>query len=90
MVKLEPSPPIPLRDRTSWHLTANAPAAAWLTALFGIALFHRYVQESHWLLVHLLLLGAVTNAIFVWSAHFADALLRRRASSGCSARRIGR
>jgi nitrite reductase (NO-forming) len=34
------------------------------------------------LLVHLLLLGAVTNAIFVWSSHFADALLRRRATAG--------
>jgi nitrite reductase (NO-forming) len=32
--------------------------------------------------VHLLLLGAVTNAIFVWSSHFADALLRRRATTG--------
>ncbi|MEK8228307.1 hypothetical protein NKG05_22975 [Oerskovia sp. M15] len=31
-----------------------------------------------WLLVHLLLLGAVTNAICVWSQHFTDALLRRR------------
>jgi nitrite reductase (NO-forming) len=34
------------------------------------------------LLVHLLLLGSVTNAIFVWSSHFADALLRRRATAG--------
>jgi len=90
MVKLEPPPPIPLRDRTSWHLTANAPVAAWLTALFGIALVHRYVQESPWLLVHLLLLGAVTNAIFVWSAHFADALLRRRATSGSRRWQAGR
>jgi len=45
-------------------------------------MFHRYVAVSPWLLVHLLLLGAVTNAIFVWSAHFADALLRRRATPG--------
>jgi nitrite reductase (NO-forming) len=67
-----------LRDRTRWHLGANTPVAAWLTALAGIALFHDYLAESPWLLVHLLLLGAVTNAIFVWSAHFADALLRRR------------
>ena len=70
-----------LRDRSRWHLIANAPVAAWLTALLGIALFHRSVPESPWLLVHLLVLGAVTNAIFVWSAHFADALLRRRATS---------
>ena len=81
-MKLEPPAPMALRDRTTWHLGANAPVAFWLVALFGIALFHRYVPESPWLLVHLLLLGAVTNAIFVWSAHFADALLRRRTTPG--------
>jgi nitrite reductase (NO-forming) len=80
-VKLEPSSPMPLRDRTTWHLSANAPVAAWLAALFGITVVHRYVPGSPWLLVHLLLLGAVTNAIFVWSAHFTDALLRRRATA---------
>src|SRR5674476_326524 len=71
-----------LRDRTRWHLGANAPVAAWLAAVLAITLVRRYVPESPWLLVHLLLLGAVTNAIFVWSSHFADALLRRRATPG--------
>jgi len=71
-----------LRDRTRWHLGANAPVAAWLTAVVAISLAQRFVAESHWLQVHLLLLGAVTNAIFVWSSHFADALLRRRATAG--------
>jgi len=70
-----------LRDRTRWHLLANAPGTAWLAAVLGVALFHRFLPESPWLLVHLLVLGAVTNAIFVWSAHFADALLRRRATT---------
>ena len=89
-MKLEPSVPTALRDRTKWHLSANAPVAVWLAALFGIALFHRYVTESPWLLVHLLLLGAVTNAIFVWSAHFADALLRRRTTAGSRRWQAGR
>jgi nitrite reductase (NO-forming) len=81
-VKLEPSAPVSLRDRSAWHLGANASVAAWLVALFVISLAHRYVSESPWLLVHLLLLGAATNAIFVWSAHFTDALLRRRTTAG--------
>jgi nitrite reductase (NO-forming) len=81
-MKLEPPAPTALRDRTRWHLGANAPVAAWLAAVLAIGLIQRYVPEWHWLLVHLLLLGAVTNAIFVWSAHFADALLRRRATVG--------
>jgi nitrite reductase (NO-forming) len=76
------TPPTVLRDRTRWHLSANAPVAAWLSALLAVALLRPYISESPWLLVHLLLLGAVTNAIFVWSAHFADALLRRRATIG--------
>ena len=86
----EASTPIGLHDRTKWHLVANAPVAAWLASVVGVALVHRYVPESPWLLVHLLLLGAVTNAIFVWSAHFADALLRRRTTAGSRRWQAGR
>jgi nitrite reductase (NO-forming) len=78
---VEPSAGMALRDRTRWHLGANTPVAAWLAALLAVAVLRRYIPESPWLLVHLLLLGAVTNAIFVWSSHFADALLRRRATA---------
>jgi nitrite reductase (NO-forming) len=81
-MSLHPSTPAVLRDRTRWHLGANAPVAAWLAASLLIAVTGRHIPESAWLLVHLLLLGAVTNAIFVWSSHFADALLRRRATTG--------
>ena len=79
---LQPPTPMTLRDRTTWHLGANAPVAAYLASLVAISATNRYVPETHWLLVHLLLLGAVTNAIFVCSSHFADALLRRRATVG--------
>ena len=78
----DPSAPTALRDRTRWHVGANAPVAAWLAALLTITLVRRNVPGSPWLMVHLLLLGAVTNAIFVWSSHFADALSRRRATAG--------
>lgn len=81
-MKPEASTSMILGDRTQWHLIANTPVAAWLAAVVGVALFHRHIHESPWLLVHLLLLGAVTSAIFVWSAHFADALLRRRITAG--------
>jgi nitrite reductase (NO-forming) len=81
-MKVDPSAPPALRDRTRWHLGANAPVVAWLAALLAIALAGGKVPGSPWLLVHLLLLGAVTNAIFVWSSHFADALTRRRATAG--------
>jgi nitrite reductase (NO-forming) len=77
-MKIESSSPMALGGRSRWHITANAPVVGWLITLFGITLTHRYVPMPTWLLVHLLLLGAITNAIFVWSAHFSDALLRRR------------
>jgi nitrite reductase (NO-forming) len=79
---LDRTGPTGLRDRTRWHLGANAPVVVWLTASVAVALVGRSAAQSRWLMVHLLLLGAVTNAIFVWSSHFADALLRRRATAG--------
>jgi nitrite reductase (NO-forming) len=56
----------PLRD---------IPAVLWLMAVVAVALVHREVPVARWLLFHLLLLGAVTHSILVWSQHFADALL---------------
>lgn len=64
--------------RASWHLKANAGVIGWLLALLVVTVAHRFLPASMWLLVHLLLLGAVSNAIVVWSAHFTDAVLRAR------------
>ncbi|KQY25606.1 copper oxidase [Cellulomonas sp. Root485] len=69
-------------SRASWHLRANALVGAWLVAAALLALAHRAVPAAPWLLVHLLLLGAVSTAILVWSQHFADTLLRRPAWGG--------
>jgi len=41
-----------------------------------VAFIHPFLPTGEWLLVHLLLLGAATNAIVVWSSHFAAAVLR--------------
>ena len=41
----------------------------------AVGLAHPFVPAPRWLMIHLLLLGAVTHAILVWSQHFADALL---------------
>ncbi|VEG40822.1 Copper-containing nitrite reductase [Mycolicibacterium flavescens] len=64
-------------NRSQWHLRVGAIVFAWLTALVVIALVHRSVPISSWLLIHLLGLGAAGNAILIWSRHFTDALLRR-------------
>lgn len=64
-------------NRGRWHLRVGSIVFAWLTALVVVALVHRSVPISGWLLVHLLGLGAAGNAILIWSRHFTDALLRR-------------
>ncbi len=48
----------------------------WLVAAVVVAVAHRLIPDSTWLTIHLVLLGALTHAILVWSAHFAQALLR--------------
>jgi nitrite reductase (NO-forming) len=68
-------------SRLRWHLLANSGVVGWLLALVVVSLLHRSVPQSGWLLVHLLLLGAVTNAILVWSTHFAHALLKNAPTS---------
>ena len=53
----------------------DLPALAWLLAIPVVAFAHPWIPEPRWLLLHLLLLGAVTHSIVVWSQHFADTLL---------------
>lgn len=69
-------------SRRRWYLIMNAVVAAWLLALAVVVVAHRWVPASGWLMVHMLLLGAVSTAILIWSQHFADALLRRPAAGG--------
>ncbi|MFJ1976152.1 multicopper oxidase domain-containing protein [Streptomyces albogriseolus] len=72
-----PAPKPPGRSpRALWHLGVNAIVVAWL-ALFAVAgSAHHFLPHASWLLVHTLLLGAVTNAVVVWSGHFAASVLR--------------
>ena len=51
-------------------------ALVWLAAALVITLVHRWVPSSSWLMVHLVLLGAMSHSALVWSEHFAHTLLR--------------
>lgn len=53
---------------------------AWLLSAGGTLLAGRRVAGGGWLALHLVLLGAVTNAIVQWSEHFAASLLHAPAS----------
>ena len=70
--------------RGFWPLR-DLPVVCWLFAAFVVALAHPFVPAPRWLMIHLLLLGAVSHAVLVWSRYFADALLH--AAGGPAARR---
>lgn len=63
-------------SRAGWHRRAGALPLGYLAAIVVIGAVHPFVPQWRWLLVHLLLLGAATNAIVIWSTHFANAVLR--------------
>ncbi|QNN63919.1 multicopper oxidase domain-containing protein [Leucobacter denitrificans] len=58
----------------------DLPTAVWLILTVVAVLFHRQIPMARWLMIHLLLLGAITHAILVWSQYFSFALLRSRAT----------
>lgn len=68
--------------RSHWHLRANALVLAWLVAAAVVAVSHRVIPDARLLMTHLLLLGAVSAAILIWSAHFAEAVRRRPLRGG--------
>lgn len=62
--------------RAAWHRRTALLPLGYLVAIVAVSLVHPFVPEARWLLVHLMLLGAVTNAIVIWGAHFTAAILR--------------
>ncbi len=64
-----------LPGRGAWALRDH-PTTLWLTTALLVAAFGRALPAADWLVVHLVLLGAVTHAVMVWSTHFAQALLK--------------
>jgi nitrite reductase (NO-forming) len=59
--------------RGVWHRFANSVVVGYLAAGVVTALVRG--SDDEWLLVHLFLLGAATNAIVIWSSHFTTTLL---------------
>ena len=57
----------PLRD---------LPTVIWFVLVVVVCFVQSEVPAPRWLMIHLLLLGAATHAILVWSQHFSFALLR--------------
>lgn len=80
---IEPKKNTLLLGRADWHLRANAFVILYLIAALASGVFQTSSEggEPAWLTVHLLLLGATTNAIVTWSDHFVSALLWARSQN---------
>ncbi|WP_424347402.1 multicopper oxidase domain-containing protein [Kocuria sp. CH-021] len=76
--------------RSSWHRRAGRPVRLWMAVLLLVVLFHRWIPETRWLLVHVVTLGLVTNSILVWSQHFTDSLLKNRVPDDARGRQLAR
>lgn len=63
----------PLRD---------LPAIGWLGAAAIAAAAHPFLSVPRWLLIHLVVLGAASHSILVWSQFFADTLLHTASRPG--------
>ncbi len=61
-------------SRGFWPLR-DLPVLVWSAATVVVAVVHPFVPAPRWLMIHLLMLGAVSHAILVWSRYFTDALL---------------
>ena len=61
--------------RGTWMLR-DFPSLIWLLLAALLALVHTSIPDSRWLMVHMVLLGALTHAIMVWSTHFTHTLMK--------------
>lgn len=69
----EPTPPLQIK-RAVWHTRVQLLVFFWFAAATVVGLWR--FDDWVWFLVHFLMLGAVSNALFIWSWHFTGAILR--------------
>lgn len=65
-----------MRVHRGFNPMRDLPTLVWLIAAVVVSFIHPWIPVPRWLMIHLVLLGAITHAIFVWSNFFADTLLR--------------
>nr|WP_253719929.1 hypothetical protein [Brevibacterium renqingii] len=67
--------------RGRW-LIRDLPVVIWIVFLIIVVGAHPGLSVARWLMIHLLVLGAVSHSILVWSQYFAQALLHTPTSAG--------
>ena len=76
--------------RRGFQPLRDLPVMGWLAVLVIVTLVHPWVPAPRWLMLHLLLLGAVSHAIHVWSQYFAETLLHSAPDEAAQRNRIRR
>ncbi len=69
----ESSTPLQIK-RAVWHTRVQVVVFVWFGLAAAVVLVR--FDDWQWFLVHFLMLGAVSNALFIWSWHFTGAILR--------------
>ncbi|MDO5700256.1 MAG: multicopper oxidase domain-containing protein [Bowdeniella nasicola] len=64
--------------RSRWHDVTGAVVLVYLIVDALLIVNHRFIPDARWLMVHAFTLGAITNALFIWTEHFSAAILRHR------------
>ena len=67
--------------RSAWHKSVSALVFVWMIAAAAAVTAHRFIPEATWLMVHTFTLGVVTNALLIWTNHFATTVLRSRTAA---------
>jgi nitrite reductase (NO-forming) len=75
------------RGTSMWR---DLPLVLWFVAAIVLSVIHRWVPDADWLMLHLVLLGAASHAILVWSYHFAQTVLRSPGDEAANRRQIAR
>ncbi|MEU3764920.1 multicopper oxidase domain-containing protein [Amycolatopsis keratiniphila] len=70
------APPTAARPQGPLFVWANAVVLGWLAVAVILSAAHEVLGLPSWVALHALLLGAVTNAIVIWSEHFVVTLCR--------------
>lgn len=78
----DPTPARPEGRRPRRRRLRDHIAVTWLVAAVVVSFVHRWVPSASWLMIHLVLLGALTHSVLVWSEHFAHTLLKTVPTEG--------
>ncbi|WP_216380070.1 hypothetical protein [Arcanobacterium phocae] len=60
-------------------------ALAWLLAALAIVLLGQTVTAQRWVLIHVIMLGALSHSVLVWSEYFTRTLTRTATTEGSAA-----